>query len=310
MTRLQPDALNMTREWSLIRIPIPTSLLSAPSTPSYRADIAVDNLPRRLFRLQNVSSGGFASAVGLRDKMDDPNIVIESNADQASSWFFAHGTRDSDDGGNKFEDAFAIVVGSPPLLATIDHYGGSHVVASYDRFWPTNQFHMWKPIPRDGAFTFKNVATGRLLCQSRVSPLVDTAPETAIDNPSCQWRLVDAVSGKPFSILYDSTEVILPPEYVSSAPETPALLKSPQRLELRVEVAAPEIATRFLDTLKHDHRTIREMLKSGHTSLIVFPRYIIGWRDGRLTHVRSQEEELAFGLPHFRGKSSFNGCSQ
>jgi hypothetical protein len=104
--------------------------------------------------------------------------------------------------------------------------------------------------------------------------------------------------------------VIVPPEYAGSSPEASAILKSSQKLVLRTEIASSDMATQFLDSLKHDHTLIREMLGSGYTSLIVLPQYISGWRNGRLTHVRSQNEEIPFGAPRFRGKDDYSPCGQ
>ena len=249
------------------------------------------------------------TATGLGDKMDDPNVIIESNAKAAGAWHFVHVTKDADGEWEQYDDAFAFVAGRAPLMATLDHFGAKHVVASYDRYWPSHSNHMWKPISRGGGtFSFKNIGTGRLLSQTRTTRLVDTAPTSAFENQACQWRLVDVTTDKPFSILYDSTEIILPEEYAGPRTEALPMSNSRQHLTLRTEVASMETGKLFEESLKSDHALIREMLQTGYTSLVVVPQSISGWKDGRLTHIKLQDEEMAFGMPQFRGKGDYSTC--
>lgn len=98
---------------------------------------------------------------------------------------------------------------------------------------------MWKSIPRDGAFSFRNMASKRLMCKSRTAGVADTAPLSACDNPACMWRLVDPHTRKPCRVLYDATANGVPPD-VSGVPEAeePKAHGIPPRLLLRTQNAS------------------------------------------------------------------------
>lgn len=203
---------------------------------------------------------------------------------------------------------FAIVAGDPPTMGTLDHWGERHISVSSERFWPSNRYHMWKAIPRDGVFSFKNFATNRLLCQSRVTRLVDTAPMTAFGNPACKWKLFDSSSGEVSQVLYDSTLSILPPDISGPPPEPTATQESTQRLTLRTEPASAEHRRKFLDGLKYEHDLMHEMLNSGYTSLVVAPLVVAGWRKGKVSQVKIADEESSFGLPKFKATTDYGTC--
>lgn len=187
-------------------------------------------------------------------------------------------------------------------------------MASYGRFWPCNAFHQWKVIPRDGAFVFRNFATRQLLSQSMTSSDVIPTSATSLDNPACQWKLVDAISFSPCRVLYDSTLSIMPPELGVPVSETastrlqgsPAV--PPPQLVLKTESASPILHHQFFAGVKHDHELIREMLKSGYTSLMIAPQLVRGWKNGRVHDVTVREGETALRLWKLKGRGNFDLC--
>ena len=265
-------------------------------------------MPRRSFRLQNAASGGYATATGLDDKMDDSNALIEADAAGAGAWHFVFTTKDP--AHDPHDEQFAIATaGAGARMATLDHYAQRHVLASADRFWPSDRQHMWKPIPRaGGAFSFRNAATRRLLCQSRVGGVVDTAPQSACDNPSCMWRLVDVDTGEVCRVLYDATVNVVPPEIAGSAREEEVAPAPAPSMVLRTQDAPAEMAERFVESLRPEHDLIRGMLESGYTSLWLGPQMVMGYRDGRISETYFDDEDSTFGMPQFKGKDSFEAC--
>jgi len=254
-----------------------------------------------------VASGGYATATGLDDDRDDANIVLEMSGAQASSWHFVLTARD--EFWDPHEEHFAIVTGAAPRLASLDHYGQRRVLASAERFWPSDNHHMWKAVPRDGAFTFLNVASGRLLCLSRTAG-VDTAPPTANNNPACLWRLVDPRTGEPCKVLYDATANVVPPEIAGFSAETlEAQARTvPPRMLLRTQRAPTEVAENFAQSLKVEHELVRGMLESEYAAIVLGPQLVIGWKGGRILKIHLQDEDSMLGMPKFKGKEDFDPC--
>lgn len=242
----------------------------------------------------------------MQDTTDELNVTIEPDKAAATTWFFVHTTKEIDH--DAHEDMFAIAAGEPPLMGTLDFWGQQRIVVSSKRFWPGDWHHMWKVLPRDGAFTFKNFATGRLLCQARGVEVIDTDSLTAFNRPSCQWRLVDASSGETCRVLYDSMLSVVPPELAGTPPKPIAVQESIRRLTLRTENASPELVQGFIHGFEYQHDLIREMLKIGYTSLVVAPLKVIGWREGRISSMETMDEESSFGLPKIRAAAAGFQC--
>ena len=306
-SRLQRDTPNPSQEWSLIRFRVPTSLPLSPRNATSTNESETDTLHRRRFYLQNVASGGYAAVVGMDDSMDDANVAIEHDVAAATPWYFMHTTKDPSL--DPHDDMFALVAGDPPLMGTLDHWGQKYITLSSERFWPSDRHHMWKVIPRDGAFTFKNFASGRLLCQSRVVRCVDTASIKAFNNPMCLWRLIDPSSKETCRVLYDSTLSILPRELSGSFPKPTTIQESTQRLTLRTEPASIELQRKFVNSLEYGHDLVKEMLNSGYTSLTVAPLVIAGWRKGSVSLIKTLDEESSVGMHKFKAVTDFGTCA-
>lgn len=293
-----------SQEWSLVRLPF-SVMRSQPSAGLSMPSASGITLPRRRFILQNAASGCFATVVASNGRTS--NVRLQNDLKAASSWHFEHTVLDN----GQYDDMFAIVTSArPDGRCSLDHYGSRHIAANPGTYHPKDQFHMWKAIPRDGAFCFRNLATGRLLSQSSTSPVADTAAATLFNNTACQWRLVDATTGAVCPTLYDSALAIPPPELAGSlsASIQPQFISAEPML--RTETASATMCRLFADGFKREHNMIREMLNSGYTSLVLAPRLITGWKVGVGIHdVTMRDEDLAFGLPKFRGKKSFDTCN-
>lgn len=307
MGRLRSDGPYPSQEWSLMRMPR-NATASRPSSIPHAPHPVPEDLPRREYWLQNVASGAYASARGLDDMMDDANIVLDADQASASPWHFVYTTKDPRS--DEYEEQFAIVTGTAPRLATLDHYAQRQVLASAERFWPSDHQHMWKAIPRaGGTFAFRNAGSRRLLCQSRVTGVADTAPPTACDNPACLWRLVDPHTGKLCKVLYDATVSIVPPELESGAADADVqALTAPPRLRLRIQDTSPEVAERFHESLKAEHDLVRGMLEAGYSSIVLGPQAVMGCKDGILAKTFLQDENAMFGMPNYKGQSGWDAC--
>ena len=307
MSRLQRDRARASQEWSLTRLPS-TPAVTRPALLPRTPQPTPLHIPRRPFRLQNIASGGYATPMGLDDKMDDSNVLVETDAARAGAWHFVLATDVKDASCDPYEEMFAIATGAGPQLASLDHYAQRHVRASFDRFSPSTREHMWKVVPRDGGFSFLNMATKRLLCQSRTGGVVDTAPQSACDNPSCMWRLVDARTGEVCRLLYDAIVSVVVPELVGTAAEAVSAQSAPPSMVLRAQEASSEMAERFVEGLKHEHDLIRDMLKSGYTAVVLGPQLVMGCKDGRISKTYLQDGDSMLGMPKFKGKDSFESC--
>lgn len=308
MTQLPQEGAHPAQEWQFVRFPDPSLPPQPTQSPSPSQRPPSTFLQRRKYCLQNVSSDRYALATGVEDGMDDPNVCTTSSLREATRWHFAYTTKDPE--WPRFDDMWALVVGDPRSgQGTLDHFGQRHICASTERFWPSDRHHMWKAVPRDGAFSFKNLMSGRLLCQGRMAGVVDTAPPTAFDNPSCMWRLVDPDSGDVCRVLYDATASFLPPDLAGTPVESEAEPAGIQMLALRTETASEELRQQVYRHMEYRYDLMREMLKSGYTSLIVTPWRLSGWRMGQICHVQQQDEETALGLPKFRGRNDYEACT-
>ena len=250
------------------------------------------------------------SAINLEDDDDDeqPNIIVRDSFASGTNWHFVHTAEDRE--WCHHDDMFAIAAGEYSRLATIDHWGGQHIAAYYGRFWPANEFHQWKVVPRDGAFVFRNLGSGQLLAQSKTE--VVAIPAKSLDDPACQWRLVDAKTGNLCRVLYDSTLSIMPPELGGplTMPDPGFSVSSIPGAEpvIRTELAPPDLHRQFFDGLKHGHELVREMLKSGYASLVVAPQLVRGWKNGRVHDIVVREEETVLRLWKLKGKDGFDRC--
>ena len=298
-TELSPNFSNPGQEWSLVRFPF-SALPPRPhpplaSSPSYSGD-----LPRRRFRIQNVASGGFMTAIGLASQKDEPNVIINPEFTAATSWFFLHTVLDKQ--WVQLEDMFAIVTGSGSRLGTLDHFVSKHICASYRRFHPHVRHHMWNVIPRDGAFVFWNFGTGKILCQRSATGPLDFAPATETNNSCCQWRLIDADTGKICPVLYDSTLSIMPPE-LGGQVAAPLPIPTAQP-EFRTEPAPLDLHTQLFDQIKHEHELIHDLFAMGYKSLVIMPQRIRGWRNGRVHDTVVRDEESVLRCRKLQGHSS------
>ena len=163
--------------------------------------------------------------------------------------------------------------------------------------------HMWAPVARDGVFILRNVASNSLLAASRSRRgYVDTMPATARDDAACHWRLLDATTNAHIRVLYDSGLTIMPPE-LCGTPSTP--LSAPMPLELKTGTASPEMRMAMLNSFAQEHDTIRALLLEGYKALIVAPRMIAGWRDGKVKKVVVRDEDAEF---RYRPHVSLDPC--
>ncbi|VDB91352.1 unnamed protein product [Peniophora sp. CBMAI 1063] len=281
------------QEWSLIRLSSTMPLsLGNPITPI--PDVI---FPRRPLLLQNVLTGMLATRVEARGTWD-PNVRLTPSASQDSSWAFVYVENFP---GNVRADVFAIANSSVNRM-TMDHWGGAHInVAKHDT---TDYHHMWAPVLRDGAFILRNIATGALLASSRSEQgVVDTLPDTEREDPACHWRLLDATTSEQVRVLYDSGLSIMPPEL---AGRLPVVQPVPQPLELRTVTAPEKMRVAMLDSFAQEHGLIREMLLEGYKALIVTPRTIAGWKNGRVRKVAIQADDDADFK--YRAHDNFDPC--
>ena len=296
-----------SQQWSLTRIPFFTNPTF--SSAALQAAYSATGIPRRLFVLQNVGSGGFATVQPSNG--NSPNIILQSDFKAASSWHFEHTVHND----GQYDDLFAIVTNaSADDLSTLDFFGGRHIAANAGVYAPKNIYHMWKatPAPEHGAFCFRNSATGRLLSQSSRSPFMDAAHDSsASSDSSCQWRIFDASTGDCCPILYDSSLAIPPAQYAgpmqfSTQPEDVI----PDVLMLRTGMATATMCSLFADSLKREHNIIREMFSIGCSSLVLAPRLITGWKSCMgLYDVVIREEKPALGSAStFPGKHDSYVC--
>ncbi|KZV69411.1 hypothetical protein PENSPDRAFT_753385 [Peniophora sp. CONT] len=278
-----------SQEWHLIR-------LSSTTSTSLNTVIPDVVYPRRPLLLQNVLTGMLATRA---KNANGPNVVFTSSPSQTSFWSFVY---TENHGGGARTDCFAIE-SSTPNRSTIDHWAGMHI--NIFRFDPTNPHHTWAPVARDGFFIFRNVATGNLLAASRSQQgYVDTLPDIEREDPACHWRLLDATTREHVRVLYDSALTIMPPELAGQATAAPQ--QTPVPLELRTGVASQEIRVAMLDSFAQEHDTIRAMLLEGCKALIVAPRMIAGWKNGRVKRVAiqaSDDEDFKY-RPH----DAFDPC--
>ena len=162
---------------------------------------------------------------------------------------------------------------------------------------------MWAPVLRDGVFILRNVATGELLSSSPRG-YVDTLPESSREDSACHWRLLDAITKEQVRILYDSGLSIMPPEL---AGQTVAAQPVPMPLELQTGVASQDMRSAMLDSFAQEQDTIREMLLQGCKAMIVAPRTIAGWRNGRVKRVAIQaDDDVEF---KYRPHDSWDPCA-
>ncbi|KZV61571.1 hypothetical protein PENSPDRAFT_658805 [Peniophora sp. CONT] len=297
--RLECDALHTTampsngyaasQEWGLIRIsPPPTVLNHGPILPDV-------TFPRRPLLLQNALTGMFATRT---DNVHGPNVILSPSPTPNSSWTLVYAETHH---GDIRSDCFAIA-SSSDNPCTMDHWGSAHVNVSKSSL--SNHHHMWAPISRDGTFIFRNVASGALLAASGLQQgYVDTVPASARDDPACHWRLLDPTNNEHIPILYDSGLSIVPTELSGIAPAAPP---PPMALELRTGIASPETRLAMLDSFAQEHDTIRAMLLEGYKALIIAPRMISGWRDGKMKRVEVGKDEDA--MFKYRAQVSLHPC--
>ncbi|EKM52547.1 uncharacterized protein PHACADRAFT_261044 [Phanerochaete carnosa HHB-10118-sp] len=297
MSHLQEDGPYASQEWSLMRLPTAPSIPRPPLTPT-AALATPENITRRKFWLQNVASGGYAKATGLDSKTTNANVLLESSGERAGLWHFVLIAEEPR------SEHFAIVTGVAPRLATLDHYGQRCVLASAERFWPSDSHHVWTAILRDGAFAFRNRASGRLLYQGRTAGIVDTAPSTECDNPACLWRLIDPHTSEPCRVLYDATVNVALPEIAGL--EEGAQAVAP-RMFLRTQDAPADVSQRFTESLEVEHELVRAMLNNGHTTVVLGPQCVMGWK-GRILKTYLDEEDSVLGKPKFKGKGDYDPC--
>jgi len=291
-TSLNPDEPRGAQEWTLIRFPF-TSLPPRPSLLGHRLSPSLSaiapTLPRRTLRLQNVSSGLYATFVVGRGER--PNIGLRAQPSPDSDWTFIHTMHVSAN-----PDMFAIAAASPHVRGTIDHWGASHI--NVNKYWPNNRFHGWVAIPRDGVFLFRNCHSGKLLCQSN-KMVVDTmvSEPLSMENPICQWRLVDSETGELCHVLYDSALTILPPDIAGPTPvqKLPAPAPSPG-LTLRTTPATDEMHLNFFNSLQPSHEMIRYLLKSGCSALVVAPGVLTAWRLGSVSRIKLSSEPAEYDV--------------
>ncbi|EKM52550.1 uncharacterized protein PHACADRAFT_261048 [Phanerochaete carnosa HHB-10118-sp] len=304
MSHLQASGLYTSQEWFLIRLPITSSVPWMMSTAPH---FASNDIPRRKFWLQNVASGRYMAAIGLDGNIDDGNIALEVDSARASLWHFVVTTEGAF--WQAYPEHFAIVTGMAPNLASLDHYAQRRVLANAKRYWTSDPHHMWKAIPRDGAFTFLNMASQCLLCQNRTAAVVDTAPPSTCDDPGCLWRLVDPRMGEPCRVLYDATANVVPPEIAGASEDVEESLQTvPPQILLRSQDAPADVVGRFAESLKAEHELVRGMLESGHTAVVLALRLVMGWKKGRISKIYLDDEDSTFGMPKFKGKEEFDPC--
>lgn len=303
-TTLRMHSPVSSQEWSFIRFPDPAVSSPLSTTLSVPSN-SLQPMPRRLFRLQNASTGEYATATS--GNPEKGNITMQPDAAISTGWFFMHTAEDN----YECDDMFALVTGSAPALASLDHWGGSKVAVKPGSCWPTNGFHMWKAVPCGDAFCFRNRASGRMLCQPRGKHTLDTAaPVHAVVDPAARWRLVDARTGEVCKAVYDSALTIPPAELAGGVampvPETGA--PAPEA-GLRIQPAAARNCELFQHSLKREHAMVRDMLNNGYTALVIAPLLVTGWKStGEFFSVAVQDEAAMYGLPRFRGKNNFNTC--
>lgn len=121
---------------------------------------------------------------------------------------------------------------------------------------------------------------------------MNTIPAQSRDDPACHWRLVDAVTREPVTVLYDSALSVIPPELTGPPLLSPPL---PESLTLNVEIASPEIQLLMMNSFEQDHEAIRALLQEDYKALIVMPRKIVGWRNGRVKNVVITSDGAEFG---------------
>ncbi|KZV62644.1 hypothetical protein PENSPDRAFT_739249 [Peniophora sp. CONT] len=287
-TAIPPRGPTASQEWNLIRI---SSLPTALSPQAHLPDVT---FPRRPLLLQNVLTGMLATRT---DNVHGPNVILSPSPTPTSAWTFNYAENHM---GNVRTDCFAIA-SSSDNPCTMDHYGNAHINVS--KYWLANNHHKWAPVARDGVFIFRNVASGALLAASRSRRgYVDTLPATAREDSACHWRILDATTNEHIRILYDSGLSLIPPELSGTPSSSPPI---PMPLELRTGTATPEIRLAMLNSFAQEHDTIRAMLLEGYKALIVAPRMIAGWRDGKVRRVEVRDEEAEF---RYRGHGSLEPC--
>ncbi|KZV61573.1 hypothetical protein PENSPDRAFT_693292 [Peniophora sp. CONT] len=296
--RLRCDELHATaipshgptasQEWNLIRI---SSLSADLGSHALFPDVT---FPRRPLLLQNALTGTFAT----RTNNDGPNVILSPSPTPFSSWTFVYSQNYP---GNMRTDCFAIA-SSSDNPCTMDHYRGAHINVSKSCI--SNKRHMWAPVARDGVFIFRNVESGALLAASGSQQrYVDTVPASARGDPVCHWRLLDATNKEHIRVLCDSGLSVMPPELSGSAPVAPPPPIAP---ELRTGTASPETRLAMLDSFAQEHDAIRNMLLDGYKALIVAPRMITGWRDGKMKRVEvGKDEDAEF---QYRAHVSLHPC--
>ncbi|KAI0035009.1 hypothetical protein K488DRAFT_44306 [Vararia minispora EC-137] len=274
-----------SQEWTLIRFSYSPSPHPSLSLHGYASSASAfsDTAFKRSFRLQNVSSGLFATLIA--DRPQGPNVVLRPER-SSSLWTFVHTLHRLRD-----PDIFAIATTSSGVRATVDHWGGRYINVS--KFWPSNDFHGWVVSPRDGVFLFRNHATRRYLCAGSDSN-VDAQPLDA-NNPSCHWQLIDAVTGDVWRVLYDPELTILPSEISSSTSQSP-LPPSPLQpgLTLRVGYATEQMHADLAKTLLMEHDMLRYLLRSGYNAIVLAPRVMVGWHMGRISRVKLSDDEAEY----------------
>ncbi|KZV61575.1 hypothetical protein PENSPDRAFT_658810 [Peniophora sp. CONT] len=275
-TAIPPRGLAASQEWNLIRISsLPTALAQAP-LPDVR-------FPRRPLRLQNVLTGMLATRT---DNAHGPNVSLSPSPTPTSSWTLVYSENHEE---NIRMDCF-VIASSCEDPCTMDHYGQEYI--NVKRYWSWNDHHKWAPVARDGVFIFRNVASGALLASSRSQKgYVDTLPASARDDSACHWRLLDATTNEHIRILYDSGLSILPSEFSGTSTTS---LPNPMPLELHTGTASPEMRLAMLNSFAQEHDTIRAMLLEGYKALIVAPRMIAGWKDGKVKRFEVRDEDAEF----------------
>lgn len=307
MSRLQADGPHTSQEWSFMRLPMTSSVLRPLRRPTAAHATLPADIPRREFWMQNVASGRYATAIGLDDKMDDANIVLETSSTRAGLWHFVLVIEGADGDAHSDSGHFAIATGVAPRLASLDHYAQRRVLASTERFWPSNRHHMWSAIPRDGAFAFRNMASGRFLCQSRAMGVADTAPPTACDNPACLWRLVDPRTGELCRVLHDATANVVQSEITGLSLRFEEVRQAmPPQMLLRTQDAPADIVQRFTENLKVEHELVRAMLDSGYTAVMLGPQLVTGWKNGRISKIYFDDGDSILRMLKFKGKEKLS----
>ncbi|KAI0035008.1 hypothetical protein K488DRAFT_68738 [Vararia minispora EC-137] len=246
--------------------------------------------------LQNISSGLFATVTTQAD-LHGANVVLQPAATSSTEWSFLHTMQIDHD-----PDMFAITTFCLGSHATLGHWSSKYINVS--KFAPTNPHHSWIVIPQDGVFLLRNRGSGHLLSASSRAP-VDTVLTTreALSNPACQWRLIDAVSGETCRVVYDSTLSILPPELSGSSSSRPdhisSVQRSPGELLLHTSCATEAMQADFIDGLQVEHELLRNLFRSGCSTVVVAPRVMTWWHSGRVSRMRlSSEPEYDGDAPH------------